>query len=288
VEGTFKLVFQTLAGLAVAFNILVMMVSVPFIINHYDTPGIREQRTIELYVTIHLFLSGIFVGYIFVEGFNKRQIFYFSSTFSIIGIALILFGSIVQVPYHEYNEIRVDYSRNITPYVARHDNGSSKQISIPPNSSVMYVWDDNGKENISIVQIDIGTTGLVFYAVSELEWGRDPLTGQSKQIIRRILFDGGFNGDAPSLDWYTRFWTTPEAMWSDKGLEFENPNDHEITVSFRITEFLKVNDQVREEYYDTLLDQSYAYGGLVLLGVSVVLTTLFPMKSKSNTNPKNP
>ena len=276
----FKLVFQTLAGLAVAFNILIMMVSVPFIINHYDTPSIREQRAIELYVTIHLFLSGIFVSCIFVEGFNKGQIFYFSSTFSIIGIALILLGSIVQVPYHEYNEIRVDYSKKITPYEACHDNGYSKMITIPHNSSIMYVWEDFGKENLSIVQIEIGTTGPVLYTVSELEHG--------DTRVRQIFFNGSFYGDAPSLDWFTRYWTTPYGIWNDKGLELENSNDHEITVSFRITEFLKVTDQVREEYYDTLLDQNYAYGGLVLLGVSIVLTILFPMKSKSNLNPKKP
>jgi len=283
VGGTFKLVFQTLAGLAVAFNILVMMVSVPFIINNYDTPSIREQRTTELYVTIHLLLSGIIVSYIFVEGFNKGQIFYFSSTFSIIGIALILLGSIVQVPYHEYVEIRRDYSSNITPYEVRHDNGSSKLITIPPNSSVMYVWEDYGRENFTVVQIEIGTTGLVHYTVSELEHG-------DRRDIRQILFNGSFNGDAPSLDWYTHYWTAPYDLGNEKGLELENSNDHEVTVSIRITElFLKNKSMVREVFYDTLLDQTFAYGGLVLIGVSVVLTTLFwPMKNKSNLNPENP
>lgn len=78
--STFKLVFQTLASLAVAFNIIIMMVSVPYIIDNYEHPSIM----VEQYIAVHLFLSGIFVSYIFYEGFKRRQIFYFSSTFSII------------------------------------------------------------------------------------------------------------------------------------------------------------------------------------------------------------
>lgn len=266
-----------------------MFISVPYIIDNYDTPLIIQQRRIELYVITHLVLSGIFVSYVFYEGFRRRQIFYFSSTFSIIGIALIFLGSVVQVPYHEFNEVRVDYSSNITPYEARHDNGSSKLISIPPNSSVMYVWNDYGRENTSIIQFEIGTTGPVSYSVSELEWGRDPQTNQIIQNIRQIFFKRTVFGTGPPLDWFTHFWTTPHSSSNEKGFELENSNDYDITVSMRITElFLKTTDQVREVYYDTLLESSFAYGGLVLLGVSVILTTLWwPKERRNNLAPMN-
>lgn len=126
--------------------------------------------------------------------------------------------------------------------------------------------------------------------MSELDWERDPLTSQIRRNIKQILFNGGFYGDEPSLDWFTRFWTAPYTLSSEKGLELENFNDHEITVSIRITElFLKSTDQVREVYYDTLLDQSYTYVGLMLISVSIVLTTLlWPMERKSDPSPKKP
>ena len=290
----FQIIFKTLAILALVANILFLIISVPWIIENYDTQSTMQRIRLELYVSIHLLLSGFFVSYLFYEGFSNRQIKYFSVTFSIIGIILVLLGSLINMPYSSVKEVRTDSSRDRTKYIynavdeerAAYGNGSLKEISISPNSSEMYVWDDYGDENISIVQIEIGTTGPLFFTMSELEWD-EGLTG--KRNIRRILLNRTLSGHGPVLDWYTYFWTRPSRWRSDKGFEFENPSDYEITVSFRVTEFaLKTTREVEETYYDTLLDQNYAYGGLVLLGVSIVLTILFPMKSKSNHNPKKP
>jgi len=292
----FQIIFRTLAILALVANILFLIISVPWIIENYDPQSKMPRMRLELYVVVHMFLSGFFVSYIFYEGFRNRQIKYFSITFSIIGIILVLLGSLINAPYSSVREVRTESSRDWTRRIhdvvydserAAYENGSLRIIPISPNSSEMYVWDYYGDENTSIFQIDIGTTGLVFFTMAELEWERDLHTGE--RDIRRILFNWTLYGNGPALDWYTRFWTTPY-RGSEKGFVFENPNDYEITVSLRVTEFyLKATMEVEEVYYDTLLDQNYAYGGLVLLGVSVVLTTLFwSMKSKSNLNPKNP
>ena len=281
---TFRLILQTFAGLAIVSNILLMMISVPYIVDNYDTQLVIQQRRIELYVITHLFLSGIFVTYIFYEGFRNRQIKYFSITFSVIGIVLILLGSMIVAPYSSVEEVRTEFSRDLTRRIyntvddyerASYENGTLRVIPISPNSSETYVWDYNGDENTSIVQIDIGTTGQIFFILAELEQERDLITGE--RDIERTLFNWTL-GHGPVLDWYTRFWTLPYWGAANRiiGFVFENPNDHEISVSLRVTEFyLKATREVEEVYYDTLLDQNYAYGGLVLLGVSVVLSTLW-------------
>ena len=295
----FQIIFRTLAILALVANILFLIISVPWIIENYDTQNTNPRIRLELYVSIHLLLSGFFISYIFYEGFKNRQIIYFSTTFSIIGITFVLFGSLINVPYSSVSEVRTEFSRDWTGRIynvvndnerAVYKNGSLRAISISPNSSETYVWDYYGEVNTSIFQIDIGVTGIVFFIIAELEQERDLYTGE--RDVKRIFINWTIYGDGPTLDWYTRFWTIPYRFGggSDKAFVFENPNDYEIAVSIKVTEFyLKATKEVEEIYYDNLfLDQSYAYGGLLLLGVSVVLTTLFPMKSKSNLDPKNP
>lgn len=295
----FQIIFRTLAILALVANILFLIISVPWIIENYDTQNTNPRIRLELYVSIHLLLSGFFISYIFYEGFKNRQIIYFSTTFSIIGIIFVLFGSLINVPYSSVSEVRTEFSRDWTGRIynvvndnerAVYKNGSLRAISISPNSSETYVWDCYGEVNTSIFQIDIGVTGIVFFIIAELEQERDLYTGE--RDVKRIFINWTIYGDGSTLDWYTRFWTIPYRFWggSDKAFVFENPNDYEIAVSIKVTEFyLKATKEVEEIYYDNLfLDQSYAYGGLLLLGVSVVLTTLFPMKSKSNLDPKNP
>jgi len=295
----FQIIFRTLAILALVVNILFLIISVPWIIENYDTQNTNPRIRLELYVSIHLLLSGFFISYIFYEGFKNRQIIYFSTTFSIIGIIFVLFGSLINVPYSSVSEVRTEFSRDWTGRIynvvndnerAVYKNGSLRAISISPNSSETYVWDYYGEVNTSIFQIDIGVTGIVFFIIAELEQERDLYTGE--RDVKRIFINWTIYGDGSTLDWYTRFWTIPYRFGggSDKAFVFENPNDYEIAVSIKVTEFyLKATKEVEEIYYDNLfLDQSYAYGGLLLLGVSVVLTTLFPMKSKSNLDPKNP
>jgi len=284
----FQIIFRTLAILALVANILFLIISVPWIIENYDPQSKMPRMRLELYVVVHMFLSGFFVSYIFYEGFRNRQIKYFSITFSIIGIALLLLGSLINVPYSSTMEVRSDVSWDSTEDFSNdlhseknpvYGNGSLRPIPISPNSSEIYTWNWVPREsNSSIIQIDIDTTGPIIFTMSEPRY----------IFFNRTLHWYWFE-ESLDFDWITYFWTFPHWYMNEIRFEFRNPSDREVMTSFRVTVFyFKATKQVEEIYYDTLLDQNYAYGGLVLLGVSVVLTTLFPMKSKSNLNPKNP
>jgi len=226
----------------------------------------------ELIIPFLVFLSGVIIGSIIYKGYKNRQLEYFSITFIILGIIVILLATISWIPYTtSATFIRDDedwtpyfYSSSLqeTPVYA---NGSLRIISLSPFSKKEYHWYTYSlRANISIIQINISTSGPLIFTMLQSSWGGDYI------VFNETMHYGWFE-ENPSF-WVTLFWTPPTEMTYNVHFVFENPSDREVHFCFKVIEhFLKPTEEREIVMYRTLLDQNYKYVGLSLIGTVVIL-----------------
>jgi len=241
----------------------------------------------ELIIPFIVICCGLLIGFTLYTGYKNRQIAYFPITFSIVGIVLILLGSVILVPYTIRQTYRKDISRNQTVYFSGYDsserpvyeNGSPREITIPAFGEKKYFWASRWlMENISIIQIDISTSGPLAFKLAVLS-----LDGAIRDILfNRTMHSGWFESDR-SGSWITYFWTPPFST-VNIGFLFENPSNRSIVFSFKVTEcFLKTTEDKWLTRYHTLIDSYFAYMGISLICTAVMLNA-YLYKSRRNNN----
>jgi len=222
-----------------------------------------------------------------METHGNKQIAYFSITF-ILGIVLILLGSVIQVPYITYQTIREDRSKDWTKYMRTpsdfdyplYENASLRKIALPPLSAKKYLWESmvSLRGNMSVVQIDVGTSGPLTFKIVEMDYENYTV---GSVFFHQAMHFWGFVDDISEDDWRTYFWT-PHYEWVFMvGLVFENPSDREIVFSFKVTEyFLKATEERRVTQYRTPLDSYFGYVGISLIATAVTLNIYYSRQGK--------
>lgn len=242
--------------------------------------SIFDREFLNVYV---VFLSWLFSGFVlvfaFYRGYIRKEITHFPIAFCTVGIILILMGSVIKLPYTTKQTLREDKYNDYTDSFRSPDglekpldeNGSLRKITFPPSSTIRYVTYETlvyeSYVNRSIFQIDIATTGTLSFKIVafQLSYG-----GAANPKIRSTYFEGYVynnwweNELADKGDSY--FWTPPTRFTDFNGLVFENHEDHEIFVSFRVKMLhLKATEQIEVTDYRAPIHPYFAYGGISLV-----------------------
>lgn len=196
-------------------------------------------------------------------------------------------GSLINIPYTSWQSFRKDTSRDLTPYIyvsRRSDalifeNGSLREITLLPLSTKKYAVIPSLDENISIIQIDIWTTGPLIFKIARLSYDF-PYPVRSV-FWNQTMHSGWFEERLSRSSPITYFWTPPLAPGMMPGFIFENPSDREIFFSFKVTEhLLKATERKEITHYRTLLNTHFAYVGILLIGTAFTLDAYFFKKGK--------
>jgi DNA-binding transcriptional ArsR family regulator len=248
-----------------------------------------DAFTITPFVVFWFSLVCVFVFYV---GFRKRHFGYFSITFGILGIILILLASLIQVPFYRSETVRTDYFKDQTPYLhelvsgqkAANKNGSLQVITLQSNETKTYIkeWSYWERDlNQSILYIDFSATGPITLQLTEISsWhtSTNVFMTVKNNFQSLSLQDGMFE---------SVFWTFPRGYFFGLGFAFTNPNDHAIDFSFKVTQrFFEATERRTLVTYATPLGPYYIYTGILFVCISVVLDGYSYRPSKPKTPAK--
>jgi hypothetical protein len=216
---------------------------------------------------------------------------YLSISFCLVGVLLVLLGSVIRFPYSLQEDLRVRKSVDITKWFNADsgqamdyplfENGSMREIGLSPYGSKKY-WYSVGEApgyNDSLLQIDLGRAGPLTFAVADLSW--------EDHNIRYTVFNQTGGQASPVRDkiweWKSYVWTSPwDHFGGNLGFIFQNPTDQDMLFTFNVTYHWYAKEQIT--LYNTLLDPNFAYVGIVLIGISIPLNAYPFMKNRETEN----
>jgi hypothetical protein len=188
----------------------------------------------------------------------KRVTAFFTLGFSVLGVAFVLLGAIIEMPYtvketfnnYPYNPPGIWANETITLRP-----GDSKLYDLDLlnlNNSIIYVLVERATSPV-IMEID-GASGMGFYNVSE------------RTINRQYIL---YTEPANPFEFY---WT-PTYMGGAWDFVFYNPFDVTANVTLTILDYrYNVEWKRNVTHYSTPLDRTFAYAGIVLLAIAVTPT----------------
>ncbi len=229
---------------------------------------------------------GLLVALVFCKGYQKKNLLYFSTMFIGIGMAFILAGSIVQLPYSVSHSVRQDRVEDLTPAIGGHDtanpfswmNNSLQVLNLAPNHVARFtLYREFLEANRSIFQIEVATTGPIRMNIVRLDIGSGSFS-VDETYLSRAYHSSWFENqlDLNHCYWSDTLWTLPDDHYCTIGFTFENPSNQSDYFAFKVSEYnLKAVVTQQDIAYRTLLDSNFAYVGMALVGLAVAVD-VFP------------
>jgi hypothetical protein len=196
-----------------------------------------------------------------------RRVASFSVGFGVLGVVLVLLGSIVEVPYTA-RETFNNYPYNPPGIWA------DEVLTLRPHTYRYYALDLLNKNNSLIyVKVEKATNPLFFMIKSDYESGFD---GKGT-IIKKYI-----SAREPPVSPFEYFWTpSGRGAWD---FVFDNPYDTTTNVTVKIIDY-RYNTEWQEKVtrYHPPLDTSFAYAGIVIIiaAIAPVAYNLYKTRKKS-------
>jgi hypothetical protein len=183
----------------------------------------------------------------------KGRVAFLTIGFSVLGIVLVLLGSLVQVPYTTLETF------NNYPYKSP-VTWADEVLSLRPQEFRGYEL-DGLNENKSLVYVNVkkSTGPFVFTITGYIGWG---FNGSEVVALYNIW------PIEPPNSPFEYFWTQPAfGTWD---FVFENPYDTTVNITVKILAY-NYNTEWKEEvtHYHSPLDESFAYSGITLIIVAI-------------------
>lgn len=201
----------------------------------------------------------------------KRRTAFFAVGFGLLGVVLILLGSIAEVPYTTLETFN-NYPYN-SPVV-----WANASFTLQPNTYKYYTVDlVRQNRSIMYVRLDEATNSLVFTINGPLGYGFE--NGRTMVKLHISPF-------SPPESPFEYFWTPPTlGRWD---FIFDNPFDTTNNVTVKILCYIYNREWQHEvTRYSPPLDESFAYAGIALIAASITPTAYQLYKSSKET-PKKP
>jgi len=153
------------------------------------------------------------------------------------------------VPYSVREQIRVDRSKTWV----------DDTFTLQPNKNRTYVLDSVVK-NWSIFQIRINKSDALVFKIAQ-------------EYKQKVVFQSQIGPGGGGVE-IVLFWTPPfSSLWL---FVFENPYETSVNVTGKVTEFyLKVTEYRNVTYYRSLLDQSFAYVGIIIIISGIMMNSVY-------------
>jgi hypothetical protein len=200
----------------------------------------------------------------------KGQVAFFTLGFGVLGVLLVLFGSLVEVPYTTLETFN-NYPYNPPGIWA------DAILTLQPRTYRYYALDLLNENNSLIyVKIEEATNPLVFMINGSLGYGFE----NGRTMVRLRISSFG-----PPESPFEYFWTPPTlGSWD---FIFDNPYDTETNVTVKIIDY-RYNAEWQEEVtrYHPPLDRAFAYAGIALIAASITPTAYQLYKTRKEMTKK--
>lgn len=205
---------------------------------------------------------------------NRRAAF-FTVIFALLGIVLVLLGSIVEVPYTTMETL------NNYPYDPA-GTWADEVLTLRPNTYRYYALDLLNENNSLIyVKVEEATNPLVFMIKGPLGYGFN-----NSKIIVKLRISPREPPESP----FEYFWTPPTlGAWD---FVFDNPYDTTTNVTVKIIDYRYNTEwQQKVTHHHPPLDTSFAYMGVITIiatiGLNLYWTKQYKKKQKTYTPEHN-
>lgn len=197
----------------------------------------------------------------------KSRVAFLTLGFSVLGVVLVLLGSIVEVPYTT-SETFNNYPHN-SPVT-----WADESFTLQPYANKYYVLDlINENETLVYVKVEKVTNGIFF----NISYGWNPNLLIIEEYVPSIT---------PPEKPFEYFWTPPKhSGWR---FIFDNPFDTTTNVTVKILCYI-YNREWQQEVtrYHPPLDKSFAYAGIAFIFAAIAPIACQLYKSSKET-PKKP
>lgn len=189
----------------------------------------------------------------------KRQVTFFSTSLGLLGVILVLLGSVVMVPYTATETV------NNRPH--GYTVWADDSLTLQPHANRSYTLDliwNNG--SMVYVKVDEATNPIFFEIEAFLGYGYGG--GDNRIMIKQYV---------PSIEWpespFEYFWTPPTLFGGWKFI-FENPHNTTTNVTVKILCYhYNVQWQGEVTHYAPVIHPYFAYVGIasVIAGIGLNL-----------------
>jgi hypothetical protein len=232
----------------------------------------------------YLLAAGIAVilGFAILLSVEQRKLIYSAVALVVVGIVVVSATLVPMLPYISTETVKNVLVTDLAPFFHTFGyetpvltNGSFSVISLPSDLGKVFMIDSSyieGAANTSIVQIEISTSAPLEFSIGELN-----------SVVSNSPDNSYFNQTVPArtiygypTNWVTFYWT-PSGLQTERttAFLFRNLNNQSLQFSFNATEFnLKNTDTVEIQEYRPLLGTYYAYVGISLIILGLVLNVV--------------
>lgn len=270
-------------SIAICFGLFLSLISVYIFISLLSRYGF-------LVIIFFLLVTGFgaLLSFALYSLYKNKQNLPLSIFFGLLGIALIIGGTIPIMPHTMKESFRDDWSH---PWF-------NELFTLQPYALRIFRRDNLLPLNRTVIQLKISTSRpLIFkmHIVEGISYSEEPL---SKALVALNKTLGGF-GEV-GKHWIIYYWAPygPDtAVWWDPThhrysqhytlwFVLENQKSPEANVSFEVTEFdFKAIAQKTTTHHQPFFDPSFSYTGITLVSVSIMVNTFCFLKQKKKAKP---
>ena len=242
--------------------------------------GLFELYGLLAFAILAVAVFSVFAVFSMYSALRKRQWAVFAALFSIIGVLLLTSSTLATTPYSTVFTYQAQDSWSVL----------NETVSIKPNETLSYEHDFYGylRINSTLVQVRISSSSreltMQLYATSEYQWeyGTKP-----KPVLNETDWYSGLG-----FNWHSYYWV-PEGDLYENGpntndvshsnflvVVLTNLDNSERMVYLQLDLFFKGEAQKVTINYRPLIDTNFAYAGIGLIGMAVIIEAYPSLRKK--------
>jgi hypothetical protein len=244
--------------------------------------GLFELYGLVSFAILAVAVFSVFAVFSMYSALRKRQWAVLAILFSIIGVLLLTSSTLATTPYSTVFTYQAQDSWSIL----------NETVSIKPNETLTYehnFYGYNLRLNSTLVQVRISSSSseltMQLYATSEYRWeyGTKP-----KPVLNETDWYGGLG-----FNWRSYYWVPAGDLYENgphirhdvSNINFlvvvlSNLDNSERMVYLQVDLFFKGEAQKVTTNYRPLIDTSFAYAGIGLIGMAVIIEAYPSLRKK--------
>ncbi len=242
--------------------------------------GLFELYGLWIFVILAVAVFSLFVVFSMYSALKKRQWAVIAILFSIIGVLLLTSSTLATTPY----------STVFTYEVQRSFSALNETVSIKPNETLSYEHNFYNylRLNSTLIQIRISSSSknlnMQLYATDDWQWEYEV---RPKPVLNETdgYYGLGFNWRSyywvPAGDLYENGPNTHDASYYNfLVVVLTNLDNSERLVYLQLDMFFKGEAQRATTNYRPLIDTSFAYAGIGIIGMAVIIEAYPSLRKK--------
>jgi len=241
--------------------------------------GLFELYGLLAFAILAVAVFSVFAVFSMYSALRKRQWAVFAALFSIIGVLLLTSSTLATTPYSTVFTYQAQDSWSVL----------NETVSIKPNETLSYEHNSNYlRLNSTLVQVRISSSSkeltMLLYATNDYHWEYE---AKPKPVVNETDGYGGLG-----FNWRSYYWV-PEGDLYENGpntndasytnflvVVLTNLDNSERMVYLQLDLFFKGEAQKVTINYRPLIDTSFAYAGIGLIGMAVIIEAYPSLRRK--------